>query len=206
MNEDGTWGEKQRREYLLNEHGEPALNEKDKPKFNAVPTTDWGRPETLEAWREAWANLVNETFREKGINAAIDHRSYKDHGIDVIPQIHEGPRVRQMETKGIRTGKGNMNRLISDINRKLKTLGVKLKEIIETITAILKELSELPQEPRIPTLYECLRQYFDDRNPRMIPGYGKQRGWLRLETKSGNKGETFLPVEGTQMEIPFEMQ
>ncbi len=43
-------------------------------------------------------------------------------------------------------------------------------------------------------------------NPRMIPGYGKQRGWLRLETKSGNKGETFLPVEGTQMEIPFEMQ
>ena len=41
-------------------------------------------------------------------------------------------------------------------------------------------------------------------NPRNIPGYGKQRGWLRLETNSGNKEETFTPVEGTQLEIPFE--
>ena len=41
-------------------------------------------------------------------------------------------------------------------------------------------------------------------NPRNIPGYGKQRGWLRLETNSGNKEETFTPVEETQLEIPFE--
>ena len=41
-------------------------------------------------------------------------------------------------------------------------------------------------------------------NPRNIPGYGKQRGWMRVETNSGNKEETFIPVEGTQMEIPFE--
>lgn len=41
-------------------------------------------------------------------------------------------------------------------------------------------------------------------NPRNIPGYGKQRGWMRVETNSGNKVQTFIPVEGTQMEIPFE--
>ena len=41
-------------------------------------------------------------------------------------------------------------------------------------------------------------------NPRNIPGYGKQRGWVRLETKSGNTDETFILVEGTQLEIPFE--
>ena len=27
--------------------------------FNAVPTTDWGSPETLEYWREQWAALCN---------------------------------------------------------------------------------------------------------------------------------------------------
>ena len=43
-------------------------------------------------------------------------------------------------------------------------------------------------------------------NPRNIPGYGKQRGWMRLETNSGNSDETFVSVEGTQMEIPFESQ
>lgn len=41
-------------------------------------------------------------------------------------------------------------------------------------------------------------------NPRNIPGYGKQRGWMRVETNSGNKEETFIPVEGIQMGIPFE--
>lgn len=41
-------------------------------------------------------------------------------------------------------------------------------------------------------------------NPRNIPGYGKQRGWMRGETNSGNKVQTFIPVGGTQMEIPFE--
>lgn len=41
-------------------------------------------------------------------------------------------------------------------------------------------------------------------NPRNIPGYGKQRGWMRVESNPGNKVQTFIPVEGTQMEIPFE--
>ncbi len=41
-------------------------------------------------------------------------------------------------------------------------------------------------------------------NPRNIPGYGKQRGWMRVETKPGNKEETFISLEGTQLEIPFD--
>lgn len=47
MNTDGTWGEKQRREYLFDEDGKPVLDGKGHQKFNAVPTTDWGRTETL---------------------------------------------------------------------------------------------------------------------------------------------------------------
>ena len=43
-------------------------------------------------------------------------------------------------------------------------------------------------------------------NPRNIPGYGKQRGWMRVETKSGNSDETFVSVEATQMEIPFDIE
>lgn len=43
-------------------------------------------------------------------------------------------------------------------------------------------------------------------NPRNIPGYGKQRGWMRVETKSGNSDETFVSVDATQMEIPFDIE
>ena len=164
MKEDGSWGDKQHREYLTNENGEPILNEKGSSRFNAVSTTDWGRPETLEEWREAWARLVNETLHNKGINAAIDHRSYRDRGIDIIPQIHEGPRVRQMEKKGVRTSKGDTNRLIQNINKGIKSLQEKLKNIIEAVAEISRELREHEREVKAPTLYDCIKKYFDERN------------------------------------------
>lgn len=50
---DGSWGNKQRREYLLDEHGERIRDEAGNYVFNAVPTTDWGSPDTLEQWRQA---------------------------------------------------------------------------------------------------------------------------------------------------------
>ena len=101
MAEDGTWGDKQKREYLMDDNGEPILDAKGKQKYNAVPTTDWNRPEVLDAWRKAWADLINEEFRKRGIDAKVDHRSYADQGLDLIPQVHEGPHVRKMEAKGM---------------------------------------------------------------------------------------------------------
>ena len=55
LDEHGRWGNKQRREYLLDEHGERIRDEAGNYVFNAVPTTDWGSPDTLEHWRQAWA-------------------------------------------------------------------------------------------------------------------------------------------------------
>ena len=66
MEQDGTWGIKQRREYVLDEEGNRIRDANGKYVFNAVPTTDWGSPETLEHWREAWAEMCNAKFAEKG--------------------------------------------------------------------------------------------------------------------------------------------
>ena len=67
---DGTWGNKQRREYLLDENGERIRDEAGNFVFNAVPTTDWGKPETLEHWREQWATMCNARFSERVWNVA----------------------------------------------------------------------------------------------------------------------------------------
>jgi ATP-dependent exoDNAse (exonuclease V) alpha subunit len=88
---DGKWGNKQRREYVLDEHGERVLDEAGNYVFNAVPTTDWGKPETLEAWRQAWAEMCNAKFAEKGLDCRIDHRSFARQGVEQIPTVHEGP-------------------------------------------------------------------------------------------------------------------
>ena len=87
--------------YVLDEEGNRIRDANGKYVFNAVPTTDWGSPETLEHWREAWAEMCNAKFAEKGLDVRIDHRSYERQGVDLLPTIHEGATVRAMEKKGI---------------------------------------------------------------------------------------------------------
>ena len=110
IEQDGTWGLKQRRVYALDEDGNRIRDQNGEFVFNAVPTTDWGSPETLEHWRQTWAEMCNAKFAEKGLTVRIDHRSYERQGVDLLPTIHEGATVRAMEKKGIRTEKGEFNR------------------------------------------------------------------------------------------------
>ena len=57
IEQDGKWGLKQRRVYELDEDGNRIRDQNGEYVFNAVPTTDWGSPETLEYWRQTWAEL-----------------------------------------------------------------------------------------------------------------------------------------------------
>ncbi|MCI7148356.1 MobA/MobL family protein [bacterium] len=164
MREDGTWGEKQKREYLFDAGGNPILDEKGKQKFNAVPTTDWNRPEVLEQWRKAWADLVNEEFRKRGIKEQIDHRSYAEQGIDLIPQVHEGPHVRNMEAKGILTEKGSLNRWIKEINKGILTLSKQVKDILSNIAELMRLIAEKEAEAKQPDLADYINSYFAKRN------------------------------------------
>ena len=100
IEQNGKWGLKQRRVYELDEDGNRIRDADGKFVFNAVPTTDWGSPETLEHWRQTWAELYNAKFAEKGLDVRIDHRSYERQGVDLLPTIHEGATVRAMEKKG----------------------------------------------------------------------------------------------------------
>ena len=164
MREDGTWGEKQKREYLFDADGNPILDEIGKQKFNAVPTTDWNRPEVLEQWRKAWADLVNEEFRKRGIKEQIDHRSYAEQGIDLIPQVHEGPHVRNMEAKGIVTEKGSLNRWIKEINKGILTLSKQVKDILSNIAELMRLIAEKEAEAKQPDLADYINSYFAKRN------------------------------------------
>ncbi len=157
---DGKWGNKQRREYVLDEDGNRIRDEAGNYVFNAVPTTDWGSPETLEAWRQTWADLCNAKFAEKGLDCRIDHRSYERQGVEQIPTQHEGPTVRAMEAKGIRTDKGDLNRWIRKTNAMLREATQKIAALIDWLKAVKTELSK--SQP--PTLVELLSAYYDNRN------------------------------------------
>lgn len=58
LDPDGTWGAKQRRVY------------REDGKFDAVSTTDWGKPETLEEWRGHGQSCATRSLRKRNWSAA----------------------------------------------------------------------------------------------------------------------------------------
>ena len=158
LNPDGTWGAKQKRVYRLDDAGKRIKDENGRDLFDAVPTTDWGSAETLEHWREAWAEINNEHFAAHGFDARLDHRSYEKQGVEQIPTVHEGPKVREMERQGIRTEKGDRNRWIRQINAMIRQLKTQLRELTDWI-ADLKQAAK-PE----PSVYDLLAAHLNQRN------------------------------------------
>lgn len=160
INPDGTWGAKQRREYLFDENGKPILDDAGHQKFNAVSTTGWGKPETLESWRQAWSEMCNQMFAEKGLTQEIDHRSYARQGLDIIPTVHEGPNVRQMEARGMETDKGKLNRWIRKTRRMIADLKAGIRALLEALVEIRAEMKKFETE----NIAVLLNTYYDRRN------------------------------------------
>jgi len=158
LNRDGTWGAKQKQVPVLDENGQRVWDEKyHRYKFQSVHTTDWNTPETLEQWRQNWCDIVNTRFAEKGLPERIDHRSYGRQGLDLLAQVHEGPAVRAMEKKGVRTEKGDFNRWVKATNALLKSLREKIAGLADWIRDVKEEL----EKPQAPNLRESLTEYME---------------------------------------------
>jgi Ti-type conjugative transfer relaxase TraA len=62
--------------------------------------TEWNKVSLLREWRERWADLANEHLLRAGYDAHIDHRSYKEQGVELEPTSHLGKAVEEMEARG----------------------------------------------------------------------------------------------------------
>ena len=130
INEDGSWGQKQKKVYVLDEHGNKIYDKKKRQyKCKTIPTTDWNESYKCEQWRSAWAEYVNNYLRMDGIKERVDHRSYQRQGIEQIPTIHLGPVASQMEKKGRISERGKINKQIKEDNRLLRSIKIKMSEL-----------------------------------------------------------------------------
>jgi len=117
INPDGTWGDKSRREYVLDRNGQRILLDSGKDwKTRKVALTDWDERENVEQWRKAWERDTNRAYREHGIEQEINMSSYAKQGIDREPQEHMGAKAMGLENKGVRTEKGDRNRDVAERN------------------------------------------------------------------------------------------
>jgi len=130
FNEDRTWGDKQKKVYHLDEDGNKIYDPiKRQYKCGKVQTTDWNEQTKAEEWRAAWAEYVNGVLEHNGHAERVDHRSYERQGIDQIPTIHLGVAASQMEKRGIRTERGDINRDVEISNQKLRQLKARLTKL-----------------------------------------------------------------------------
>ena len=167
IDKDGTWKEKQRKEYILDQNGNKQYDPQKKTyKCKTVKTTDWDKTETLEKWRENWSKVVNKHLEIAGHEQRIDHRSYKEQGIDLVPTIHEGAIARKIDGRENQiSDRCEINRKIAKENRLLVQLNrqeillqeSKVLAAREPAPAVQKQ-PELPQQrqkeevqPSIPT-------------------------------------------------------
>ncbi len=110
----------------------------------------------VEIWRAAWAAYTNRALEAAGQPALVDHRSYKRQGIDKIPSVHLGPAASQMEKRGIRTDKGEVNRQIAADNKLLKEIKARITRLYNWS----KAEAEKPegQQPSMMDLWEAQQQ------------------------------------------------
>lgn len=144
FNPDGTWGAKSKKEYVLDDKGEKIPQKSGGFKSYKVRTTDWDATDTLLRWREQWAVHSNRALEEAGLEVRIDHRSLEAQGItDRLPTVHEGPVVREMEQRGVRTEVGQINRDVKEHN----AVVLELQKYREQ-KAALQEKKQLPPAQR----------------------------------------------------------
>lgn len=188
INEDGTWGQKSKKEYILDEKGEKVLNKNGKPKTRKVELTTWNDKGNVEKWRENFSDLCNEYLAKNKIEKRVDHRSFKRQGIKQIPTIHLGASASAMERKGIRTEKGDINREIKKQNELLKSIGNEIKKITSWLADFKDKLKEsykeykdqskkqIENESGLFNLYEYLSFYqeMQENNRAELSFYGKR--------------------------------
>lgn len=120
---DGTWGTKQKKEYILDKDGKKQYDQKKKTyKCRTVKVNDWDTTEFLQRSREAWAVAMNRELEKKNLPQRVDHRSLEAQGKEQIPTEHLGVSAKHMERRGKKSDRGERNREIKRANEQIKGL------------------------------------------------------------------------------------
>ncbi len=118
LTREGEWGDKQHFIYKLDKDGNRIKKKNGKGyEGHSEPTTDWNAREKATEWRKDLAETINAVNERTGnTENQWEHRSFKERGLDIIPEIHLGARACALENKGVHTERGNVNRRIRMLN------------------------------------------------------------------------------------------
>jgi hypothetical protein len=74
-------------------------------------------PQEVTKLRELAADIINQALAAANADIRVDHRSFKERGIDREPTAHLGPAAMEMERRGELSERGDFNRQAEEANR-----------------------------------------------------------------------------------------
>ena len=182
MDEHGKWLPKARKVYDLDENGARIQLPSGNWKSHKEDTVDWNEQYHGQEWRTGWETVQNRYLEMVNSPVRVDLRSYEKQGLDIIPTVHMGAAVTQMERRGIQTNIGNLNRDIKAANRMMSVIRSTIQNLRDWISDILEARKELLAEKKpetaSPDLINLLRDYLNLRKAerRDWSRYGQQKG------------------------------
>ncbi len=166
---------KQKKVYLTDENGEKiplidkatGLQKVDKQnrkqwKCKTIPANDWSSKENAKLWRKQIVEIINDVNLKMGMTENIwEHRSFKEQGLDIMPQIHLGEKASALERAGVCTIRGNINRKIIAGNMLIDAARAayeQAKKSFETVKAIPVKLVETVKNEIIDMIHEVAKR------------------------------------------------
>lgn len=123
--------------------------------------------------------MVNRYLEAADRPERLDLCSYERQGLDVIPTVHMGPAVVQMERRGIQTNIGNLNRDIKAANQVPSPIRKTIRGLLDWIGELVQAERELLKEEATSTdLALLLNEYLNQRK-------AERNDWSRSGQQKG---------------------
>jgi hypothetical protein len=150
-------------------------------------------PEEVSKIRERWAAIVNAGLARSQVEVRVDHRSYKDQGLDIKGGIHLGRQATTLERQGIKTAVGDVNRQVQADNDNI----IGLQHQLAVLQRQLAEAKADEQRERIQaqavTAQDMAQHTKDDRTrtalQRQLQGMGAERYDIGVLLPADSKDE-----------------
>lgn len=108
--------------------------------------------QTVNQWRETFADLTNQHLTRAGYLSKVDHRSYADQNNGLQATMHEGSKVTQLRRQGIDTEISLKNDLIQQQNLEKQHLPEILKGLEQEIRLTESQIDKYKLDMSLETI------------------------------------------------------
>jgi len=208
MDEHGKWLSKSRKVYDLDENGERIKLSSGRWKSHKEDTVDWNDQKYCEIWRHEWEVIQNRYLEANDRPERVDLRSYARQGLDIVPTVHEGAAVRQMEKRGIKTNIGNLNREIRAANSLMQSIRQLIHNLKDWITELgekRKELLAQKAAEKAVFLPNLLMKYMEIRKEERNRYKKQKKKVARIHTHIAHQRKDFLHKESRKIANSYDI-